>query len=92
MTVIPFEPPKKQENNHPKDALLETYYTLENRIEQLDTQIQTKGEKLQALSRWKNSETFQQYHKEINKLKHERVLLEKTQQVVMKELMKEDSE
>ena len=92
MTVIPFKPRKKQENNHPKDTLLATYYTLEDQIEQLDAQIQTKEEKLQALSHWKNSETFQQYQKEINMLKHERVLLEKTQQVVMKELMKEESE
>jgi len=36
MTVIPFKPRKKQENNHPKDTLLATYYTLEDQIEQLD--------------------------------------------------------
>lgn len=92
MTVIPFKPRKKQENNHPKDTLLATYYTLEDQIEQLDAQIQTKEEKLQALSHWKNSETFQQYQKETDTLKQEKILLEKTRQILMEELMKEESE
>ncbi|MBQ2880357.1 MAG: hypothetical protein IJE27_06640 [Anaerotignum sp.] len=68
--------------------MLAAYYTLEEQIEQLDTQIQAKEEKLQALAHWGNSETFQQYQKEADMLKRERALLEKTQQIVMKELMK----
>ena len=92
MTVIPFAPRKKQKNNHPKDSLLETYFTLEEQIERLDTQIQAKEEKLQALSHWRNSETFHQYQKETDTLKREKILLEKTRQILMKELMKEESE
>lgn len=88
MTVIPFEPRKKQTVSPAEDSLRETYLTLENQIELLDAQIQAKEEKLQALAHWRNSEIFRQYQKEADMLRRERVLLEKTQQIVMKELMK----
>ena len=88
MTVIPFEPRKKQTTSPAEDYLRETYLTLENQIELLNAQIQAKEENLQALAHWRNSETFRQYQKETDMLRRERVLLEKTQQIVMKELMK----
>ena len=88
MTVIPFEPRKKQTTSPAEDSLRETYLTLENQIEMLDAQIQEKEEKLQALAHWRNSEIFHQYQKEANMLRRERVLLEKTQQIVTQELMK----
>ena len=88
MTIIPFPPNTPGKNETTKSSLLTTYYTLEEQIEQLDTQIQAKEEKLQALAHWGNSKTFQRYQKEADMLKRERVLLEKTQQIVMKELMK----
>ena len=88
MTVIPFEPRKKQTTSPAEDSLRETYLTLENQIELLDAQIQAKEEKLQALAHWRNSEIFRQYQKEADMLRREKVLLEKTQQIVMKELMK----
>lgn len=88
MTVIPFEPRKKQTASPAEDSLRETYLTLENQIELLDAQIQAKEEKLQALAHWRNSEIFRQYQKETDMLRRERVLLEKTQQIVMTELMK----
>ena len=88
MTIIPFPPNTPGKNETTKSSLLTTYYTLEEQIEQLDAQIQAKEKKLQALAHWGNSETFRQYQKEADILKRERVLLEKTQQIVMKELMK----
>ena len=88
MTIIPFPPNTPGKNETTKSSLLTTYYTLEEQIEQLDTQIQVKEEKLQALSHWGNSETFRQYQKEAAMLRREKVLLEKTQQIVMRELMK----
>ena len=88
MTVIPFEPRKKQTTSPAEDSLRETCLTLENQIELLDAQIQAKEEKLQTLSHWRNSETFRQYQKETDTLKRERVLLEKTKQIVMQELIK----
>lgn len=92
MTIIPFHSNTPNTDKTAKSSLLTTYYTLEEQIEQLDAQIQAKEEKLQALSHWRNSETFRQYQKETDMLRREKVLLEKTQQIVMKELMKEDSE
>lgn len=88
MTIIPFTPNTPGKDEITRTSLLATYYTLEEQIEQLDTQIQAKEEKLQALAHWGNSKTFQRYQKEADMLKRERVLLEKTQQIVMKELMK----
>ena len=88
MTIIPFPPNTPGKNETTKSSLLTTYYTLENQIEMLDAQIQAKEEKLQSLAHWGNSEIFRQYQKETDMLKRERVLLEKTQQIVMKELMK----
>ena len=88
MTIIPFPPNTPGKNETTKSSLLTTYYTLEEQIEQLDTQIQAKEEKLQALAYWRNSETFRQYQKEATMLRREKVLLEKTQQIVMRELMK----
>lgn len=88
MTVIPFEPRKKQTTSPAVDSLRETYLTLENQIELLDAQIKAKEEKLQVLAHWRNSKTFRQYQKETDMLRRERALLEKTQQIVMKELMK----
>ena len=88
MTVIPFEPRKKQTISPAEDSLRETYLTLENQIELLDAQIQAKEEKLQSLAHWRNSEIFRQYQKEADILKRERVLLEKTKQIVIQELMK----
>ena len=88
MTIIPFPPNTPGKNETTKSSLLTTYYTLEEQIEQLDTQIQVKEEKLQVLAYWRNSETFRQYQKEADMLRREKVLLEKTQQIVMRELMK----
>lgn len=88
MTIIPFHPNTPGKDETTRSSLLATYYTLEEQIEQLDTQIQAKEEKLQALAHWGNSETFRQYQKETDMLRRERVLLEKTQQIVMQELMK----
>ena len=88
MTIIPFHPNTQSTDKTTKSSLLATYYTLEEQIEHLDAQIQAKEEKLQSLAHWGNSETFQRYQKEADMLKHERVLLEKTQQIVMRELMK----
>ena len=88
MTIIPFPPNTPGKDETTRTSLLATYYTLEEQIELLNTQIQAKEEKLQTLAHWGNSETFQQYQKETDILKRERVLLEKTQQIVMKELMK----
>ena len=88
MTIIPFPPNTPGKDETTRTSLLATYYTLEEQIKQLDTQIQAKEEKLQALAHWGNSKTFQRYQKEADMLKRERVLLEKTQQIVMKELMK----
>ena len=88
MTTIPFPPNIPSKDETTKSSLLATYYTLEEQIEHLDAQIQAKEEKLQALAHWGNSKTFQRYQKEADMLKRERVLLEKTQQIVMKELMK----
>ena len=88
MIVTPFEPRKKQTTSPVEDSLRETYLTLENQIEMLDAQIQMKEEKLQSLAHWGNSETFRYYQKEADMLRRERVLLEKTQQIVIKELMK----
>ena len=88
MTTIPFPPNIPSKDETTKSSLLATYYTLEEQIEQLDTQIQVKEEKLQALAYWRNSETFRQYQKEAAMLGREKVLLEKTQQIVMRELMK----
>lgn len=92
MTIIPFRPKIKNTDKTAESSLLATYYTLEKQIEQLDAQIQSKEKKLQSLSHWRNSETLHQYQKETDTLKREKVLLEKTQQIVMKELMKEESE
>ena len=88
MTIIPFHPNTPSTDKTTKSSLLATYYTLEEQIEQLDAQIQTKEKKLQVLSHWRNSETFRQYQKETDMLKRERALLKKTQQIVMTELMK----
>ena len=88
MIIIPFHPSTPSKEETTKSSLLATYYTLEEQIEHLDAQIQAKEEKLQALAHWRNSETFRQYQKETDMLRRERVLLEKTQQIVMKELMK----
>ena len=88
MTIIPFHPNTPSTDKTTKSSLRATYYTLEEQIEQLNAQIQAKEEKLQALAHWRNSETFRQYQKETDMLRRERVLLEKTQQIVMKELMK----
>ena len=89
MTIIPFHPNTPGKDETTRSSLLATYYTLEEQIEQLDAQIQAKEENLQALAHWGNSEIFRQYQKETDMLKRERVLLEKTQQIVMKELMEE---
>jgi hypothetical protein len=88
MTIIPFPQNTPDKDETTKSSLLATYYTLEEQIELLNTQIQAKEENLQALAHWRNSETFRQYQKETDMLRRERVLLEKTQQIVMKELMK----
>ena len=88
MTIIPFPPNTPDKDETTKSSLLATYHTLEEQIDLLDAQIQAKEEKLQALAHWGNSKTFQRYQKEADMLKRERVLLEKTQQIVMKELMK----
>ena len=88
MTIIPFHPNIPDKNETTKSSLLATYYTLEEQIEMLNTQIQAKEEKLQTLAHWGNSETFQQYQKETDILRRERVLLEKTKQIVVQELMK----
>ena len=88
MTIIPFHPNISNTDKTTKNSLLATYYTLEEQIEHLDAQIQMKEEKLQALAYWRNSETFRQYQKEADMLRREKVLLEKTQQIVMGELMK----
>ena len=88
MTIIPFPPNTSGKDETTKSSLLATYYTLEEQIELLNTQIQAKEEKLQTLSHWGNSETLRQYQKETNLLRRERVLLEKTQQIVMNELRK----
>ena len=88
MTTIPFPPNIPSKDETTKSSLLATYYTLEEQIDLLDAQIQMKEKKLQALAHWGNSETFRQYQKETDMLRRERVLLEKTQQIVMKELMK----
>ena len=88
MTIIPFPPNTPGKDETTRTSLLATYYTLEKQIEHLDAQIQMKEKKLQALAHWGNSETFRQYQKETDMLRRERVLLEKTQQIVMKELMK----
>ena len=89
MTIIPFHPNTPGKDETTRSSLLATYYTLEEQIGLLDAQIQMKEKKLQALAHWGNSETFRQYQKEADILKRERVLLEKTQQIVMKELMEE---
>lgn len=89
MTIIPFTPNTPGKDETTRTSLLATYYTLEEQIGLLDAQIQMKEKKLQALAHWGNSETFRQYQKEADILKRERVLLEKTQQIVMKELMEE---
>lgn len=89
MTVIPFEPRKKQENKPQKNTLLETYSTLTDQIEQLETQIQEKEKKRHALSHWRSSNTYLEYQKETDKLRREQVLLEKTKLIVMEELMKQ---
>ena len=88
MTIIPFHPSIPSKDETTKSSLLATYYTLEKQIELLDAQIQAKEEKLQSLAHWRNSETFRQYQKEADILKRERVLLEKTKQIVIQELMK----
>ena len=88
MTIIPFHPNIPDKDETTKSSLLATYYTLEEQIELLNAQIQAKEENLQTLSHWGNSETFRQYQKETDLLRRERVLLEKTQQIVMNELMK----
>ena len=88
MTTIPFPPNIPSKDETTKSSLLATYYTLEEQIEHLDAQIQAKEEKLQVLAHWGNSETFQQYQKEADMLRREKVLLEKTQQIVIRELMK----
>ena len=88
MTIIPFPQNTPDKDETTRTSLLATYYTLEEQIEQLDTQIQAKEEKLQALAHWGNSKTFQRYQKEADMLRREKVLLEKTQQIVMRELMK----
>ena len=89
MTIIPFTPNTPGKDETTRTSLLATYYTLEEQIGLLDAQIQMKEKKLQALAHWGNSETFRQYQKEADILKRERVLLEKTQQIVMKELIEE---
>ena len=89
MTVIPFEPRKKQENQPQKNSLLETYFTLTEQIEQLELQIQEKEKKLHALTHWRSSETDLEYQKETDKLRREQILLEKTKRIVMEELMKQ---
>lgn len=88
MTIIPFHPNIPDKDETTKSSLLATYYTLEEQLELLNAQIQAKEENLQTLSHWGNSETFRQYQKETDLLRRERVLLEKTQQIVMNELMK----
>ena len=88
MTIISFPPNTPGKDEITRTSLLATYYTLEKQIDLLDAQIPMKEKKLQALAHWGNSETFRQYQKEADMLKRERVLLEKTQQIVMKELMK----
>lgn len=50
MTIIPFTPNTPGKDETTRTSLLATYYTLEEQIEQLDTQIQAKEEKLQALA------------------------------------------
>ena len=89
MTVIPFEPRKKQENKPQKNTLLETYSTLTDQIEQLETQIQEKEKKLLALSHSHGSEIYLKYQKETDKLRREQILLEKTKRIIMEELMKQ---
>lgn len=94
MTVIPFEPGKKQEGGREKNTLLETCCTLEKQIEDLESLILAKEVKLQTLAPFRNNEIYRTYQKEIERLKREKVLLEKTRLIVMNELMqkKEESE
>lgn len=89
MTVIPFEPRKKQENKPQNNTLLETYFTLSEQIELLDSQIQEKETKLHALSQWHGSEIYMKYQKERDQLRKEQILLQKTLHIVMNELMKQ---
>lgn len=80
---------KNRKTNHKKNTLLETYSTLTDQIEQLETQIQEKEKKRHALSHWRSSNTYLEYQKETDKLRREQVLLEKTKLIVMEELMKQ---
>ena len=89
MKAIPFIPPKKIVTNEETDGhLMETFYALEEQIEKIDSEIDEKEKKLIKLSQWRWSETFFEYNREIDFLKHDRAILEKKKMKIVEEIMK----